>query len=492
MHNADSPGFFDFRSLLLARGRNAAATRRAPSPKPETNPKEEEIIEDEEREEEEPEPRSRDIEQYLKTLPADVVRQSLIYVYRAEPKIKSLGKNKYIAKYPGDAFSIDRVEEEFGGGKYKFFLDAHDEELSGEFWHDAPGELPPKINTIQFVMVDDNGQVLPWPVPGAAPAATPAREGTEAVIRAATDAASAGNKATQDALTSAISLISQGAAKAVELAAGNNNNSSGNAEITALRNEIAEMRKSLVDRETQQLKDELAELRTRVNNPSQPQRSEIGALSDTAKLLNVEDGAVGVVKAIAGTAAVKEEGFLDFIGKGVGEGLKTVLVEQGGNAIQAWREYTQMRREENAQRRGATPPPQPPAPAPQRPAAQPAAAPQAPQQLPGEPPQLSALELISAVTQTIRQWLLKNFDGGAVAEIVKDKFAPYMHFVAGLDIFKDFDKLLAFCQQNPDLREFLEGDDEQKQAFMAFAKEFWDEFQPPQPGAGQPATEAVN
>jgi hypothetical protein len=470
--------------------RRAAATasvRKQENPPPPPNVEEDE--------EQEPEPRSRDIEEYLKTLDRDVIRQSLVYVYRLDPKIKSLGKNKYIAKYSGDAFSTNIVEEEYGGGKYKFFLDAHDQDLNAEFFHDGPAELPPKINRIHYVMMDDEGNAMPWPAPGAVSAAPGSGKpgDPEGVIREATAAARVGNEAAQSALTASVNLISQGAAKALEIVANaTKDQTSGSSEVAALRKEISDLATSLHNREKEDLQRQIAELRQAIQNGPARGSGELGSLSETAKVLGVEGGAVGVIKAIAGGAA-KEEGMLDYIGKGLGEGLKTFLVEQGGNVVQAWREHIHVRAVKASQRKAATPAPAAPAPV-ARPAPQPANPSLAGEQPADEPiEQETIVDLVTQITKTIRYYMVRNFDGASVAEIVKDKFQPYMRFIGAIDIFKDFNKLIEFCRQNPDLQEFIETNDQDtKEAFLVFAREFWNEFQPEPPAESSTAPAQVN
>lgn len=418
---------------------------------------------------------------------------SKVYVYRLvwpDNANKPEEEDSNIDIIPAHLFGRDMLLAKHGGGKYLFW---NKSKLAGGKYNfkrvvTIPGA--PKIPRRYIIVQEDDGkETIQYEdrAPGQPQAGAAPQANVSEVLQQANAAARTANEAAAKALESGISLISTAASKSLEIVADsvkkNSRDDGGDSEtkatLAAMKAQLDSLEASIKDQRIANLESEIKELKEQRSNPPSSAPSEVAAVAETARLFGVDGGFTGMVQRLAG-GENKEQGFLESIGKGLGDGFRDMLKDWGGNLIQLGREYVHLRHVEAQQRTqpGAAPPP---APQPQH-RAQTPALPQQPQ-AERQPTQEEFMSSVTReITKTIRYYMERNFNGAGVAEIVKDKFRDLMPFVSALDIFKDFNKLMEFCRNNEDLREFVALPE-----FAVFAREFWDEFQP-EPGTPPEST----
>ncbi len=402
---------------------------------------------------------------------------SKVYVYRLvwpDNAAKPEGEDNNIDIIASHLFDRELLITKHGGGKYQLW---HKSKLNGPKFNfkrviNIPG-VAMKIPRRYIIVEDDGSEYLP--ADKSAPAAAPSPDVT-GVYQQANMAAHAANQAASEALKSGLTLITTAAQESIKIVSQSKQKegSEESAGITELRAELKSLRDDIKDQRIGKLEEELRQLREERTKPASAAGSEVAAAAETAKLFGIEGGFPALVKQLSG-AEGKEEGILDYVGKGLGEGLKVFLSEQGGSLIQAWREYNHVRHLEVLKRNqpDAAPPPAP-KPVASRPGLAGSQEPQ-PAQPAQETEEQMLARLINEITGTIAYYCEQNFNGAGVAEIVKREFRDYMGFLPQLDIFKDFGKLMEFCRANENLRGFADIPE-----FKEFATEFFEAFQPKQ------------
>lgn len=444
------------------------------------------------------EPDPEDFEQWRKTLTPQKLSRGKVYLYRQRPIVKSKSKTKYIAVYDLRAFSLQDIEDDHKGGKYKLDIDIGDEQRH-VFYHEVPG--PAFIDGNEFIVVDGNGNPVAT-VPIAAQATAPATKEdlsqVASVVKEAVNASRVGNDGAQSALAGAVTLLTTASGKALEIVADAKSRAGG--DDSALRRELQELRAEMRSDREQRLEQKVKELEERLDsrNNSAP-AGELGAIAHTANVLGIEGGLTGLLRAVfvpgSATPGVEQEpgGMGDYFMRRVADGVGDFIKSIPGPRVMDFLERGQLMRFQQQQASGPAPGPQPQTPA-AAPQIQPPAIVSVPAISPGPQPQnqqdiemQQIIETLKAgIPVDIRYFWEHGFNGAGVAIILKQKYAPWLPMIRLQ--FNKLDELMKLARETPILQPMtvdrMASEDEEAYSFTSWAQEFFDEFHTDEP---QPA-----
>ena len=420
-----------------------------------------------------------DFVQYLEKSLDDAVRnRSTVYVYRTRPKIVKDGSSN-IAKYAGRIFSMDMLQTDHGGGRYKLMLDTGIREKNITRYVELPGAA--KIYP-DHMLVDEQGN--PKPVGTAAPQTAGSSDQLVDVLKTVTEALQNNRNSPQKAIEDALAVMRQANLGAVEIianaakAANSGEKQSDSAVLQAINNLTATLRERHKDPVSEKVMN--AALEKLINPqpvPAAPDMfDQIRKLADLASV----DG-LGNLRSILG--GKKEESFLESIGKELAVGVSEALKATAPSIMQWLRErsyYNYVQHQAATAQTPGQPGAAPPAPAhPSSVAARvplPQAVPPSPAQPathPAQPGIPTEEDMFAAMTREVTGLIRRCWDeqhsGDAAAKVIKLAYPVIMPMIRSN--FNDLEKVKQMAAQDEFLAPITSDED-----FPEWAQDFFEEL----------------
>lgn len=446
-----------------------------------------------------------DFFEYLRTLNRVLPANSLIYLYRLEPKIKNKSDRAYIDKISAEGVDEDWVKQKHGGGKYQGYLSTGNAAMDVKrvFWIEGPAIIRP-----DQIMVDHEGNAIPAAAPAPASEAltkSDLLQSLQSTLQTVLEAVKNKDVNAGQALGEMMSLMKQAAAGAVDIATSSAKqqvtNPSGSGLESVVRDLLQELKNSRGQgRETSRIDKFIDVALEKMLNPA-PAADMFDQLKKLADLGNMEG--LGFLKTLFG-GGQREESFWEKAGAMVAEGLATAIKENGPAIVQAYREKLQvdharivLQGRDGAHQVVNVPPGHQPAPMPPThqpplpnvirmpsPPAGPGSAPspQPPPMPRAQEEQVAMQSLVTQITNLIATCWDEGDSGRDTAITVKRSFKPLVSLLQMN--FKDLEQLKNMAKTDAVLSSISDDPD-----FPAFAQEFFDELHAagPAPGAGDSA-----